>query len=230
MIRKVWIIVAIALIATMLVACNDNKEKEIEKNENTEVIENTENNENEENTTKIEINKTASDYTMGEWNESTYTNEMLDVKLQLPSGWIRYSDQEIADLYSYVTDYFSADPETVKDAIENQSIFYLFVQNEETGSNVQLMTEAVDDSITADYYVQVVKAGLEEYTEFNYSDFKTGKATVMGREFSTMSCTANYSGVDLNQAYYCEKHGNLMVSIIVTDAGGDVNVNQLFVE
>lgn len=241
--KKVWIILAIALIASMLVACDFNNEKPVdntETNKEANIETNVETNTETENKTEIEdngedtpvelnLNKSANEYTMGEWNGSTYTNTFLNVKMLLPEGWIKYSNQEMSDLYAGVIDLFNADKEALKNAIETQSVFYLFTQNPNTGSNVQLMSESVDKSVTLDYYIEAIKAGLEDYEEFEYSNFSTGKATLMGREFVTMSCEANYSGITLKQRYYCEKQDNLIVSIIVTDASNDVDIPNMFV-
>jgi hypothetical protein len=239
MIKKAWILLVIALIATLLVACDNGNEKErnIQKEETIENVENTENNdtpaipENIENTenTEITINKSANEYTMGEWNGSTYTNTFLNMKIQLPSDWTRYSEKEIASLYSETIDLYNIDKESLKEVIENQSVFYVFAQNPNTGSNIQVMSEKADKDATVDLYVEAVKAGLDEYEEFEYSNFVIGNETLMGREFKTLSCDATYYGINLKQKYYCEKQDNLIISIIVTDSSNDVDIPAIFI-
>ena len=171
------------------------------------------------------------EYSMGSWNGNVYTNEFLGMKYTMPEGWTKYSNEQINELYQGVLDnnqdLFELDTEELKKAINESAVFFVFSINNNTGSNIQIMSEKPAMKVTADQYMEALETGLSTVSSVDYTDIKVSKTNVGGIDFNTLTATANVSGISMKQAYYTIPVEDLFVSIIVTDTSNEVNINDL---
>ena len=108
--KTMLVIAMLSIVIISMTACGkkeennvDNKKEEnraesineTNKN-NTAVVENNQTTTDDNNTTGNETKTT--DISRGEWNGNQYVNEFANIKFNLPSGWSKYSDEQIAQV------------------------------------------------------------------------------------------------------------------------------------
>lgn len=181
--------------------------------------------------TKTETKTDTVNYSMGSWNGNVYSNSFLGFKFTMPSGWTRYTNEQINELYQGVLtnnqDLFKLDTAELKKAIEESSVFYVFAINPNTGSNIQIMSEKPAVKVTTEQYLEAVKSGLQTVSNINYTDLVVSKTTLGGITFNSLTATASLSGISMKQGYYTIQIGDIFASIIVTDTSNEVNIGQL---
>ena len=184
------------------------------------------------NTSKIETiitdEETKVEFSMGEWKVNTYENSFLGVKFELPNGWERLDNEQIAEMMNLgntiVSNDLNADIEEIKDL---NSACYMVANDTSTGNNITIMSEKPILNVTTGKYLESLKSGLEQMTTIKYVIGETSKETVAGKTYDTLTATATVNGVSLVQKYYVRKVDNYVLAIIATSITGEDGINSM---
>lgn len=164
---------------------------------------------------------------MGEWKNNTYENEFLGIKFNLPEGWVYSSDKEIAQMMNIGTELLNDDQKATAELAKLTSVTYVVANNPNTGSNVTIMSEKPVMEVTTEYYINQLKTQLAAVESINYEIGNISKETVAGREYDTLTVTANVSGIELTQKYFVYKMDEYFVCLLITTTNGDTDINNI---
>lgn len=161
-------------------------------------------------------------FTLGQWNDTTFENEWLNMKIAAPADTTISSDEEIAQLMGVGADILSQSTEGDTDALKNiadLATSYGFMITNSTGTfNSQLVYENLDVSggpdTTEEEYANIVAETILQVPELDYADVGRSEVEIAGKTFYKMELTM--SGGLVAQDYYLYKQDNYMVSFIVT--------------
>ena len=147
------------------------------------------------------------------WNDKVYTNDLMGLKFNLPTGWTISTDEEIEQLNSQ---------------LEGQKgNYYMCAIHQITGNNINIYGEEVEESITEDKYIEQLKEELAKINEINYTIGEKSKQEVAGKEYDTLELSISMYGVEISQKYYVKKINNYIISIIVTSTEGEDKINEI---
>ena len=211
------IILAVCMLVT-ITGCGKKEEKEEPKKAEISNVTNDISTTDEAETTNI---------SMGEWNGNKYTNDYLGMKFNLPTGWTRYSDEEIAEMMNISGEILKDEEQINIELAKLTSVYYLAASDPETLDNVMLMTEKPIMDVTTELYLNTLKTQLENLNSINYEVGETGKEKVGNREFDTLTTKATTNGVNMIQKYYIYKSGDHFIDIIVTSNSGEQAINKI---
>ncbi len=162
-----------------------------------------------------------SDFSIGEWNGNVYSNDFLGISYELPDGWIKYSDEEIAAVMNLSLEMLNDNQKALADLAKLTVVFHMIVKNPETGDNISVLTEKVHLDVTSIYYLENLKAQLSALTAINYTIGELSKETIGGREYDVLTATASVSDKTLTLKYYCCKLGKYFLSIVASSMNGE---------
>ncbi len=228
MVKRLLSIICVVMLLFSLVACDFGGKKEEEvKPVNEEVVEEVKQEEKgEEIVEEVSNSKEESfNFSLGSWNEDIYTNDFLSMKVKMPSGWEKYSDEQIAQLMNLGLDSMDGDTEAMRKIAEQTSVYYLVISNPNTGSSVQVMTEKPLRKVSMDEYISSFKSILESQTTVKFTIGETKDIKLHGFDYKEISATATVNDISMAQNYYIRQLGDYFVCIIVTDIGGTLNIN-----
>jgi len=150
---------------------------------------------------------------MGVWNDKVYTNDLIGLKFNLPTGWTISTDEEIEQLNSQ---------------LEGQKgNYYMCAIHQITGNNINIYGEEVEEEMTEDKYINQLKEELTKINELNYTIGEESKQEVAGKEYETLESSISMYGVEISQKYYVKKINNYIISIIVTSTEGEDKINEI---
>lgn len=214
-VRAIFIVISVCMLIT-LVGCGKKEEKTSISNEKVGVQE------------AVEKEETKAEFSMGEWKENTYENSFLGVKFELPTGWERLDDEQIAEMMNLGDTIVSNDLNTDIEEIKNlNSAYYMVANDPETGNNITIMSEKPILNVTTEKYIESLKTGLEQVTTIKYTIGESSKETVAGKTYDTLTATATVNGVSLVQKYYVRKVDNYVLAIIATSVTGENGINSM---
>lgn len=209
--KAIKIALIILLATSMLFILTGCGEKKVENNSVT-------NDQQEEQ--KVEIS-------MGNWNNNVYTNDFLGLKFNLPEGWTYSSDEEIAEMMNLGAELLNDDQKAAAELAKLTSVTYVVANNPNTGNNVTIMSEKPAMEVTTEYYINQLKTQLAAVESINYEIGNISKETVAGREYDTLTVTANVSGIELTQKYFVYKMDEYFVCLLITTTNGDTDINNI---
>lgn len=209
--KAIKIALIILLATSMLFVLTGCGEKKVENNSVT-------NDQQEEQ--KVEIS-------MGNWNNNVYTNDFLGLKFNLPEGWTYSSDEEIAEMMNLGAELLNDDQKAAAELAKLTSVTYVVANNPNTGNNVTIMSEKPAMEVTTEYYINQLKTQLAAVESINYEIGNISKETVAGREYDTLTVTANVSGIELTQKYFVYKMDEYFVCLLITTTNGDTDINNI---
>lgn len=173
-----------------------------------------------ESTTKPSINPPASSIARGEVSFKTYTSDTLNLKFTRPNSWVYATDEEIAMLMGFTSDWF--DDERFEAALQNNlSIYDMMVVDKITNSNVIVGYEnlkmTLSTNITEEQYLDALKRQLStmQGITVTFPD-KSEKVKLGDAEFTRVICNTVTNGVRMQQIYYVHKLNGYMGFVIVT--------------
>ena len=187
---------------------NESIENTAVKNENDEVVENDE----------VGIS-------LGTWEGSVYTNDFLNLTYNLPQNWVKYSDEEIAEIMNLGAEIVTNGNEFLKEVSKLTSVYYIFTQDLETNNNVSVYSEKVVYDFDVEYYLTQVKNQLESLTDINYVIGENSSANIDGVEYTTLDVSV--AGLPILQKYYVRKQGKYFVGIIATSMTGEEGITEI---
>jgi len=229
--KKILVIAMLSIVIISMTACGkkeennvDNKKEEnraesineTNKN-NTAVVKNNQTTTDDNNTTGNETKTT--DISRGEWNGNQYVNEFANIKFNLPSGWSKYSDEQIAQVMNVGVELLNDDQKKLAELAQSMVIYGMVANDDTTKANVSVLLEKPTMKITPESYATSLKQQLEAVSSIQYKVNETATAKVGSEEYIALTSTASVSGVEIGQSYYIRAEGDYIITIIVTTTG-----------
>ena len=227
--KTILVIAMLSIVIISMTACGkkeennvDNKKEEnraesineTNKN-NTAVVKNNQTTTDDNNTTGNETKTT--DISRGEWNGNQYVNEFANIKFNLPSGWSKYSDEQIAQVMNVGVELLNDDQKKLAELAQSMVIYGMVANDDTTKANVSVLLEKPTMKITPESYATSLKQQLEAVSSIQYKVNETATAKVGSEEYIALTSTASVSGVEIGQSYYIR--GDYIITIIVTTTG-----------
>lgn len=229
--KTILVIAMLSIVIISMTACGkkeennvDNKKEEnraesineTNKN-NTAVVKNNQTTTDDNNTTGNETKTT--DISRGEWNGNQYVNEFANIKFNLPSGWSKYSDEQIAQVMNVGVELLNDDQKKLAELAQSMVIYGMVANDDTTKANVSVLLEKPTMKITPESYATSLKQPLEAVSSIQYKVNETATAKVGSEEYTALTSTASVSGVEIGQSYYIRAEGDYIITIIVTTTG-----------
>ena len=229
--KTMLVIAMLSIVIISMTACGkkeennvDNKKEEnraesineTNKN-NTAVVENNQTTTDDNNTTGNETKTT--DISRGEWNGNQYVNEFANIKFNLPSGWSKYSDEQIAQVMNVGVELLNDDQKKLAELAQSMVIYGMVANDDTTKANVSVLLEKPTMKITPESYATSLKQQLEAVSSIQYKVNETATAKVGSEEYTALTSTASVSGVEIGQSYYIRAEEDYIITIIVTTTG-----------
>jgi uncharacterized protein YxeA/uncharacterized protein YejL (UPF0352 family) len=229
--KTILVIAMLSIVIISMTACGkkeennvDNKKEEnraesineTNKN-NTAVVKNNQTTTDDNNTTGNETKTT--DISRGEWNGNQYVNEFANIKFNLPSGWSKYSDEQIAQVMNVGVELLNDDQKKLAELAQSMVIYGMVANDDTTKANVSVLLEKPTMKITPESYATSLKQQLEAVSSIQYKVNETATAKVGSEEYIALTSTASVSGVEIGQSYYIRAEGDYIITIIVTTTG-----------
>ena len=229
--KTILVIAMLSIVIISMTACGkkeennvDNKKEEnraesineTNKN-NTAVVKNNQTTTDDNNTTGNETKTT--DISRGEWNGNQYVNEFANIKFNLPSGWSKYSDEQIAQVMNVGVELLNDDQKKLAELAQSMVIYGMVANDDTTKANVSVLLEKPTMKITPESYATSLKQQLEAVSSIQYKVNETATAKVGSEEYTELTSTASVSGVEIGQSYYIRAEGDYIITIIVTTTG-----------
>ncbi len=229
--KTILVIAMLSIVIISMTACGkkeennvDNKKEEnraesineTNKN-NTAVVKNNQTTTDDNNTTGNETKTT--DISRGEWNGNQYVNEFANIKFNLPSGWSKYSDEQIAQVMNVGVELLNDDQKKLAELAQSMVIYGMVANDDTTKANVSVLLEKPTMKITPESYATSLKQQLEAVSSIQYKVNETATAKVGSEEYTALTSTASVSGVEIGQSYYIRAEGDYIITIIVTTTG-----------
>ena len=112
---KIMLVIAmLSIVVICMTACG---KKEENKNEVA----------NENKTTTVEVSR-------GTWNGNQYVNEFAKVKFNLPTGWEKYSDEQIAEMMNIGVEMLNEDQKKLAELAQDNALYGMVANNPSTRS------------------------------------------------------------------------------------------------
>lgn len=205
------VLTMLVLLLTIVTGC---KKDDTEKN----IV-----NENSANETEQGNKAEEKKLSRGKWENNVYTNEYANLKFTLPEGWTYSSDEEIENLTGVGASMLNEDQQEAFAEAKVDSLYDMIATDTASSSNIMVLFEKTDVSVTAALYLKSVKEGLEAVQAMNYEfNEPTSKATVAGVEYDTLTSTVPEYGI--TQKYYVLRKGDYFLSIIVTNVNNALDM------
>lgn len=229
--KTILVIAMLSIVIISMTACGkkeennvDNKKEEnraesineTNKN-NTAVVKNNQTTTDDNNTTGNETKTT--DISRGEWNGNQYVNEFANIKFNLPSGWSKYSDEQIAQVMNVGVELLNDDQKKLAELAQSMVIYGMVANDDTTKANVSVLLEKPTMKITPESYATSLKQQLEAVSSIQYKVNETATAKVGSEKYTALTSTASVSGVEIGQSYYIRAEGDYIITIIVTTTG-----------
>lgn len=148
----------------------------------------------------------------------SYKNETIGITFNLPSGWIFYTDEEIAEAMDVSVDMLKD-----KDLIDSnkiKNIIEFIAVNTYNGNNINMAIEKLglfNRGISVEKYIKKTKEQMKEQNaSANYEFYDVEQANLGDVEFDRLKATTTYSGTNITQYMYIKKVGIHMVIITAT--------------
>ena len=198
--KVLLVLVMLCAVTLALVGCgndeNTNKDNTVNNNQNNEDKEQT-----------VEISR-------GEWKDNKYVNEFAGIEFNLPEGWEKYSDEEIAQLMNIGVETLNEDQQKLAELAEQSGVYGMVVNDPSTAANIMLMIEKPVLKVTPDYYLSSVKQQLEAVEAMNYEVGETYTTKIANEDYYALDATV--TGYPISQHYFIKAVDDCFVAIIVT--------------
>ena len=219
--KTMLVIAMLSIVIISMTACGKKEENNVdnkkEENRAESINETNKNNTDDNNTTGNETKTT--DISRGEWNGNQYVNEFANIKFNLPSGWSKYSDEQIAQVMNVGVELLNDDQKKLAELAQSMVIYGMVANDDTTKANVSVLLEKPTMKITPESYATSLKQQLEAVSSIQYKVNETATAKVGSEEYTALTSTASVSGVEIGQSYYIRAEGDYIITIIVTTTG-----------
>lgn len=159
----------------------------------------------------------AAPISRGQTDGSTYINEYASITFTLPSGWIYYTDEELAELTGIPSNSYDVTDYT-EEMLKNRNIFDMMAVNDSTDEFIAVMYDNLlvtgNSSMTVDDYLSYLVEENEYESEFTNDEI--GTATICNETYSVLSMSSNTG--EFVQRFYIRKLDNYIVGITVSSS------------
>lgn len=201
--KTLLILAMLCAITITLVGCGNN-----EKTNNDNKVKNESNANNVDEGNTVEISR-------GEWQGNKYVNEFAGITFNMPEGWAKYSDAEIAQLMNIGVEALNEEQKL----LEQTAVYGMVVNDPATAANVMIMIEKPVLKVTPEYYLSSVKQQLEIVEDIDYKFGETYETKLGNEEFYRLDAETELSGISMGQHYFVKAVDEYIVGIIVTTTG-----------
>ena len=223
--KTLLLIALVSVLALTLTACGEKKENNTNSTANkNNTVQNTENDANDvndfeepENNERGELpddTEDAKDFTRGKWEENKYVNDFADIKFNLPTGWEKATDEEIAKLMNIGVEALNEDQQKLIEQSGSNSVYGMVANDPASGASIMIIFEDTVLKVTPEYYLSSVKKQLEDVESYYYTVGDITEKELAGAKYSSMD--AEISNTIVKQSYYAKTINNYVVSIIIT--------------
>lgn len=152
--------------------------------------------------------------------DSSYTNQSMNLVFNKPTGWVFYTDEQLAELMDVAKDIVN-DKEIFEKA-EVSTIYEFMAVDNRTGNNVNMTVEKISSLTSLDSYIKSFKEQLPgQLTGFTVTfEDDMPEITLGGSTFVRLTAHLSASGASMDQYYYFCKVGTKLVGVIATDVNG----------
>lgn len=158
--------------------------------------------------------------TRGTYSEdhSVYTNESTGMKIEVPSGWYVYTDDEVAQ--TFLTDVTGEELAswTEEDCKNKTIIPDTAMLDRQSGDNLNLQYENLGaenaKSVTIEEYYERTKERLQNSYDYTFGDIET--VTFSGIEFSCVEAEGTVDGQEFTQYFAISRRGDYLIVIVCT--------------
>lgn len=167
-------------------------------------------------------------YNLGTWKKSTYSNTLLGVKYEMPSGWEKSTADEIL-LSMNIDAQNTKDEEKIEKELSNRdNVSYLMAREPKTGNNVTIQRVKVSDNIKDEKnYIESIKTMYKNSTDNKYEVGKDGKTTLAGKKYYTVDVKITMNDIVVMRKHYVRKDGNYFVSIVISSLTGESTLSKI---
>ena len=163
------------------------------------------------------------DYIKGTTSAEGFESQWLNLKFTPAEDDIMATEEEIAAMLGTGTETvqegIGATDEQMQQTVNN-TVCEMMASKATGSPNVQIMVEKVPmGNMTAEQYLDVVKAQLESLDMGYTSSAEYTAKTIAGQEYTVLKTEASTNGVDFIQEYATRKQGNRLISFIMTYTG-----------
>ena len=200
--KVLLVLVMLCAVTLTLVGCGNDEDT---NKDNTVNNESNVNNNNEE--TTVEISR-------GEWQGNKYVNDFAGVTFNLPEGWAKYSDEEIAQLMNIGVETLNEDQQKLAELAEQSGVYGMVVNDPSTAANIMVMIEKPVLKVTPDYYLSSIKQQLEAVDAMDYEVGETYTTKIANEDYYALDAVV--AGYPISQHYFIKAVDDCFVAIIVT--------------
>ena len=170
--------------------------------------------------------------TRGEVNGNTYTNEMLKIRCDLPSGWIIYNDDQIAVLNNYTKEKFK--DTSVADAIEQTGQYIDFcAASNSSGNTINLLFQKNSTVLKLMSDKQIFEAMESSFKEqfknsgITINDYKIVDGEFCGEAKSILHINITTNGTTLEEYQIWVRPDEDYIGIITFTFPGSNDPNEM---
>ncbi len=189
--------------------------------------EDTQNQEQQENVQENEQNNEESNndnFSRGEWTDDQYNNEFAKITFNLPEGWVKATDEQIAEMMNIGTEMLNEDQQQLAELSEQTIVYGMAANNPNDNSNISVTLEKPILTVTPEYYLTSVKQQLEALTSMDYTVGEQYDVEIGGESY--LAVDAEVEGYGVCQSYFVKAEGDYIVGIIITAFNRD-QVNEI---
>lgn len=105
--------------------------------------------ENEEASVEKSTGNAAAEFSTGEWYGNVYTNDFIGIKYELPQGWEKYGDEEIAEIMNLGKEFLNDNQKKYAELSKLTTVYHILTNNPATSDTICLITEKTFLGISA---------------------------------------------------------------------------------
>ena len=169
----------------------------------------------------------APEFSTGEWNGNLYTNDFIGMKYELPQGWEKYGDEEIAAIMNLGKEFLNDNQKKYAELAKLTTVYHILTNNPLTSDTVCLVTEKTFLGISANLYAKNLKHELEAVKSLKYEVDEISTREIAGKKFTALKTRVSTPMSSITQVYYCYRLGKYMVCIIATSKSGDEGIDAM---
>lgn len=162
---------------------------------------------------------------LGKWENDVYSNEFLDLKIGLPTGWKIASDEDLAKMMNIGADIVANEDKYLAEVAKQTGIYYASASDSSTGNNLLVFSEKPLRDASMEEYIEATKANLQALSTMKYTIKGTDTKTIGNRTYNTLTVEVKDAGI--TQRYYLYKQGQYFVGIILTSVSGESTIDEI---
>lgn len=161
------------------------------------------------------------EFTLGRWDGDVYTNEMLSLNFNIPSGWHLADTSEASELIGTDRLVFSDMAEKDLKTYEKDKDFtigYAFVMAASNGEDrFDMIYQKNTEDADAASYIASIKSQLESYNDiYEITEVSSDTVTIAGHEYSDLEMKLESENNLLRYYYLTTSENGYFITMVVT--------------